>query len=541
MKTKKFLSSKLFNIKVQLLSLLLLCVISLNGNNVRIMNVVNTNPGEPNPILTFDIAWDNSWRVSTGPSNYDAVWVFVKYQKVPVGAPNCESYLEWHHAKMKNGSSEFSVGSPLTYNFVNDSVGIFLYRATDGIGNIDTTHVKIQVNLPVPSSPYDSVYNFKVFAIEMVYIPQGAFELGDGISSNSFSSIIIDNSTTTLSPGGGVSGTIPAEFPKGYQAFYCMKYEISQQQYVDFLNTLNFNQQVTRTNLNATQLATNPGLSGVCAMQASCLNRNSIKLIQEGVNNSRPGIFACDLNSAPGDPFNSPNDGQTIAMNYLSLADLYSYLDWAGLRPMTNFEFEKIARGPLSRIGNEFIWGTTNITQAQSTSLNNPGTTSETSSVTGPGLAAYGSSTSNGPLRVGFSATSSSNRENSGAAYYGVMNLGGNVWEMVVGGSNVSNTGYKLTYADLGNGELTTTGDYDVSNWQSYQSYSYSTVGCSCCNSYIKWHMELRGGSYSSAASTLRTSDRSKNASPPCGSIRDMGFGNAGDKRLSDVGGRGVR
>ena len=53
--------------------------------------------------------------------------------------------------------------------------------------------------------------------------------------------------------------------------------------------------------------------------------------------------------------------------------------------------------------------------------------------------------------------------------------------------------------------------------------------------------MELRGGSYSSAASTLRTSDRSKNASPPCGSIRDMGFGNAGDRRLSDVGGRGVR
>ena len=214
--------------------MLLFSFISLNGNNVRIMNVVNTNPGEANPILTFDIAWDNSWRVSTGPSNYDAVWVFVKYQKVPVGAPNCESYLEWHHAKMKNGSSEFSVGSPLTYNFVNDSVGIFLYRATDGIGNIDTTHVKIQVNLPVPSSPYDSVYNFKVFAIEMVYIPQGAFELGDGISSYSFNSIVIDNSTTTLSPGGGVSGTIPAEFPKGYQAFYCMKYEISQQQYVDF-------------------------------------------------------------------------------------------------------------------------------------------------------------------------------------------------------------------------------------------------------------------------------------------------------------------
>ena len=72
------------------------------ANNVRITNVTNTNPGSANPIITFDIAWDNSWRVSSGPSNYDAVWIFVKYQKVPTGSPNCESYQEWHHAKMTN-------------------------------------------------------------------------------------------------------------------------------------------------------------------------------------------------------------------------------------------------------------------------------------------------------------------------------------------------------------------------------------------------------------------------------------------------------
>ena len=85
----------------------------------------------------------------------------------------------------------------------------------------------------------------------------------------------------------------------------------------------------------------------------------------------------------------------------------------------------KNSSGPLSRIGNEFIWGTTNITQAQSTSLNNPGTTRNIKCYW-PRLNAYGSSTSNGPLRAGFSATSSTDRENSGAAYYGVMNLGGN-------------------------------------------------------------------------------------------------------------------
>jgi formylglycine-generating enzyme required for sulfatase activity len=518
-------------------------VISLNANNVQITNIVNTNPGSANPEITFDIKWDNSWNVSGVPNNYDAVWIFVKCQKVPKGTLNCESNLEWEHANMANSKAGFSAAAPLTYELVSDSVGLFLYRSGNGIGNIPTTSVTIVLDLPIPDSPYAKEYNFKVFALEMVYIPQGNFELGDGISHGSFNSITINNSTSTLDPGvvgGGIHSTIPAEFPKGYSAFYCMKYEITQQQYVDFLNTLTFNQQITRTNLNAAQLATDPG-NGLCAIVGSCVNRNSIKLIQHGINSSRPGVFACDFQPAPGDPFNSPNDGLTIAMNYLSLADFYAYLDWAGLRPMTNFEFEKMARGPLARIGKEYIWGTQNITQAQSTELNHPGTASEVSNTSGNGLAAYGSAGINGPLRVGFSATDSTTRETSGSSYYGVMNLGGNVWEIVAGGSNFNNNGYKLTYSNLGNGRLNSAGNHNVANWLTYGSYSYSQIGCGCCSNYIKWHIELRGGSYSSAASTLRTSDRSKNYGPTCGWCPDMGFGNAGDQRQADVGGRGVR
>ena len=34
------------------------------------------------------------------------------------------------------------------------------------------------------------------------------------------------------------SGTIPSAYPKGYAAFYCMKYEVSEGQWVDFFNTL---------------------------------------------------------------------------------------------------------------------------------------------------------------------------------------------------------------------------------------------------------------------------------------------------------------
>lgn len=519
-------------------------VISLNANNVQITNIVNTNPGSANPIIEFKISWDNSWRVSDVPSNYDAVWIFVKYQKVPKGNPNCESNLEWEHANMANSKTGFSAAAPLTYKLVNDSVGLFLHRSGNGTGNISPTTVTIVLDLPVPTDPYADKYNFKVFALEMVYIPEGKFELGDGISHGTFNSITIDNSTEALTPavvGGGIHSTIPTEFPKGYAAFYCMKYEITQQQYVDFLNTLTFDQQITRTNLNAAQLATNPGSAGLCAMTYPCANRNFIKLIQHGINNSRPGVFACDLNPTPDGDFNKEDDGLTTAMNYLSLADFYAYLDWAGLRPMTNFEFEKIARGPLARIGNEYIWGTQNITKAESSEIDNPGKASEVSNTSGKGLAAYGSASINGPLRVGFSATGSTTRETSGAAYYGVMNLGGNVWEIVAGGTNYNNNGYKLTYSNLGDGRLNSAGNHNVANWLTYGSYSYSQIGCGCCSSYIKWHIELRGGSYSSAASTLRTSDRSKNYGPTCGWCPDMGFGNAGDQRQADVGGRGVR
>jgi len=212
--------------------ILMACLFSWTGalaNNVRITNVTNTNPGAADPIITFDIAWDNSWRVSSGPSNYDAVWIFVKYQKVPTGSPNCESYQEWHHAKMTNVPGDFSVGAPLEVVFVGDSMGIYVQRPADGIGNVAATTVTIRLNLDVPVSPFDPEMNFKIFGIEMVYVPQGDFELGDGISTNTFNSISITNTTTTLpaaTVGGSVNATIPSAFPKGYSAFYLMESKV---------------------------------------------------------------------------------------------------------------------------------------------------------------------------------------------------------------------------------------------------------------------------------------------------------------------------
>ena len=98
-------------------------------------------------------------------------------------------------------------------------------------------------------------------------------------------------------------------------------------------------------------------------------------------------------------------DGQNIACNWLQWTDLTAYLDWSALRPMTEFEFEKVCRGPNTAIANEYAWGTTNLVQAQSGALTNAGATNEVSTASGSGLCAYGiNSTANGPLRCGFAA-----------------------------------------------------------------------------------------------------------------------------------------
>lgn len=118
----------------------------------------------------------------------------------------------------------------------------------------------------------------KVFGVEMVLIPEGGFYLGSGgTESGSFTdgSWVInatipflisseDPLTIDSTPGtpgtlwGTVAGTgdngignaliygpvtLADVYPKGYGAFYMMKYELSQGQYRDFLNTLTRAQQ----------------------------------------------------------------------------------------------------------------------------------------------------------------------------------------------------------------------------------------------------------------------------------------------------------
>ncbi|MDE5606989.1 MAG: hypothetical protein K2I68_06780, partial [Bacteroidales bacterium] len=152
------------------------------------------------------------------------------------------------------------------------TVGIFLYRKDSlGSGDVVIPGISLLWDYSEQGFVEDDDLVVKVFAVEMVYVPQGAYYLGGkGTAGSQVASFTTNGATfgepmyvssegaielantadpTTLwSIAGMAAGTLPAAFPKGYKAFYIMKYELTQEAYADFLNTLNQGQQDGRTN-----------------------------------------------------------------------------------------------------------------------------------------------------------------------------------------------------------------------------------------------------------------------------------------------------
>lgn len=424
-------------------TLLLSFVFTAHANNV---NITGTSVAGSN--ITFNISWDNSWNTNLAPNNWDAVWVFVKYQ-------DCATRL-WTHASLSTISSDHTAASPLQVDAVSDGKGVFIRRSALGGGNIGSTSITLKMTIPA------GTYNYKVFGIEMVNVPQAAFDLGDGASASTYNSISVNAASQSggLSSAvlGGASVAVPSTFPMGYNSFYCMKYELTQEQYVEFLNSLTYTQQAARV------IADPISAAGTYAFANA--NRNGIRISVPGNNAALPAVFACD--ASPGIENNS-DDGQNIPCTYLSWGDLSAYLDWAALRPMTELEYEKVCRGTMPRVATEYAWGSTNLTQVYNTlaGLVNDLTASESYSPVSNGMCAYGVNTASGaygPLRAGLFATGSSGRESAGAAYYGAMEMSGNVYERVITTSNTTGTAYTGT---CGDGTLLSSGDANVANWPS--------------------------------------------------------------------------
>jgi formylglycine-generating enzyme required for sulfatase activity len=510
--------------------LLLSCLWMATGamaNNVVISNIsLITSGGPGNHTVQFDLTWDNSWRVSTGQNNYDGVWVFFKYR---VGGG------EWQHLTMTGTGNSINELMTIYQNTGATKTGAIIHRTSDYAGINTLGNIELGVS---------DIAGFGIdisgYAIEMVYIPQcDNCIIGDGNSSTeSIQSLHVADNTSgalgstfsvdvnsfddaTLEAGiainaAGIAGN--SAFATG-QAFWSMKYELSQGAYRDFLNSLTLTQQTIRT-ANAPTSAI-----GMPVLSAFSSSRYSIEIATPSSGNA-PAIYGLDASG--NNVFNENTDGEWIACGLLSWQDLAAYLDWAGLSPMTEIGFERICRGASTTgvnpsILGEFAWGTASIFASTYTfnQLNSAFEVATNSSTTFGNAYYYGTDPNSvGPLRNGIFATGSSNRITSGASFYGVMEMSGNVSEPCVTVGNIA--GRSFTGIN-GDGVLSVNGNANSLNWPCGSS---TTSPSSCSEVTNSAGTTLRGGNLNFDYIALTVSVR-------------IGF-QAGNIRESTQGGRGV-
>lgn len=494
--------------------------------------------------IAFDLSWENSWRDS---ENMDAVYVFAKY--------STDGGATWNHAYLFDYSTNWGNyaygGDPdslsVTASYISTagesvpdtrSTGAFIYRDGNGSGNIINSYLTIPWWYDKNGVDPDQIASqdglkLKLFATEMVWIPTGSFDAGDNVAPNpgfgNRDNFVYGNTWNGSEPWnnawyidseyaiscGPNSGTerfyqqtlpedeyyqldhftIPASVPKGYAGFFIMKYELSQGAYRDFLNTLTRQQQNNRSRANDTGEENNYAMSWATTYVAG---RNTIRCPAIIPGGTIPLTFGCDGNF--NGIFDEPGDGQWRAMNYLENSDICAYADWAGLRVMTELEYEKAARGPGFGVAvpHEYAWGSTAYSPAES--VVNDGEKWEGVTEQGDdGLLVAGGALigTQGPLRSGFAAFDSSSRVQAGSSYYGVMDLSGNLWEPAysVGCQTWHNIMSNLSGIPCGDGLLTDDGGFTASGDGALPGWEY---------------FGFRGGSWNNSYAAAEVSDRTR-------------------------------
>jgi hypothetical protein len=291
-------------------ALAIACALLLGADPARAVTITTVTVGPRDAkaaTVQFDITWDNSWRHE---GNHDAVWVFFKVR--------AEGEKEWQHVRLAadkvlnpTGYSQQKGGTPLDF-IVPDGedgfLGMFVRRAEYGVGKVAATNVTAVWDLTANKGiAKDAKLSVRAIGIEMVYVAEGPFYLGMGGTEpyhfyqytdgkqhiqpyrvTSAGAIPTGQQAGKLWARKGAQpedkGEIPAAFPNGYAAVYCIRHPLYQKgQYAGFLSMLEPAQAKART---------------------------------------------------------SENEG-------LSWADGAAFAAWAALRPMTELEYEKISRGPI--------------------------------------------------------------------------------------------------------------------------------------------------------------------------------------------------
>lgn len=378
-------------------------VLPLSGTDLK----VSASP-EASGRLNVRVAWNNAWR---NDRNHDAAWIFVKYRQAPDG---------WRHARIAPAQAD----GPAAVTVPADGAGAFVCAKAAHRGPVSwTIPLRLEAPAPAPNAPVE----WRAFGVEMVYIPEGPFWLGDPDADarrhgaffrvpgamwrvESEAAIPVgaaagqlNYDVQTAQYQGDRQGPIPAAFPKGFRAFYIMKYELRQGPYAEFLN------HVSEGAANFRSI--HGGLNYYA-------QRGSIRV--------REGRFAADAPDRPA--------------NWVSWADGVAYADWAGLRPMTEFEFTKAARGPDDPAPGAFPWGTASKDRLKR-------------QIVPPGDDIAGRDESE---------LSEATRDVFGASFYWVMDLAGSVWERAVTPAHSRGRAFEGSHGD---GRLTGYGAATNPDW----------------------------------------------------------------------------
>jgi len=376
------------------------------SNNIQLTNVSFSNESG---IVQFDLTWENAWM---NEKNHDAAWVFVKF------IDKDGSYIHGNLAASPHEASN-NFGPTMEVQVSKDRIGAFIVPLEYHRGAV-IANFKLKIDTELLKRIGDE-HEVRVYAIEMVYIPEGAFYVGsteqEAIDYASFyqsdasgepaGPYRIASEDETIKVGkkagdlyyktgdspyrGDQSGVIPAEFPKGYKAFYIMKYETTQGLYADFLNAIH------------------PEL-------AAALSPHTI----EGYYDKK-GCIRFENGTYRAYTYDRP-------ANFITWDDGMAFADWAGLRPMTEFEFTKAARGPELPIAHGFPWGT------DSTDKLKRVVTLDDELVLLNGLSEK--------------QLADATRPAFGASYYWVMDLAGSLWEKCVTIGHHIGRAYKGTHGD---------------------------------------------------------------------------------------------
>lgn len=416
---------KILNLTSIISLLIILLPLTLPANNLVIQN---TMYDDVNKTLEFDLSYDNAFNTTGFETR---VYLFVKYKNSNSSSWQSMSFPQFGH----NAPNSSFTGIIQSHEYPNGeyfalSLSVPSFFTSGSISTHCTVVLSEDILLINPS--------FKVFGIEMIRSNSFGYQVGDGTSPYRFHRgddinlpftipspvefIEVGNSSTQI----GAIGTLPVStIPSSYvfKPTYIMRYEITQQQYVDFLNCLSRTAQNNRTgtDISGTAITNRYVMSNSSTLQG----RNGIRC-DATLPAGGPVTFYCDLD---GDGIgNGSNDGQNISANYLLPADLMAFLDWAGLQPLNEMQYEAVCRGTDPAVAGEYAWGTIEFTAA---SLNGPegGPEEEPTNVGSNGLFRR----SNSPMRTGAAATATTDRVQAGASFWGVMDLSGNAGEMVIG------------------------------------------------------------------------------------------------------------